>query len=230
MIKGIIVSRKSDGLIFCEVMEDDDNDKNFWVVRNKAQDYLKNIKSQENLCTVNIDSQSYILHYKINENVVYLVITHKKYPPKKAFCFLAEIDDGFTEELKNQFGTQSVSYYSKLETIDRANYFLKFEKFIKKKRNEYIDADNNNTNNNIEKLNKEISDVHQIMADNINYIMDRDRTLNSIDSLSVSIKNNSGKFEKAARQTKFKMLLAKYSIFISIGAILLLIIIFKIFL
>ena len=82
MIKGIIISRKSDGLIFCEVMDNEDNDKNFWVVRNKAQEFLKNINTKENLCTVNIDSQLYILHYKINENVVYLVITHKKYSPK----------------------------------------------------------------------------------------------------------------------------------------------------
>jgi len=225
MIKGIIISRKSDGLIFCEVMDDEDNDKNFWYVRNQAQEFLKNMKSKENLCTVNIDSQSYIMHYKINENVVYLVITNKKYPQKLAFCFLSEIDEGFTEELKNQFGTQSVSYYSKLETIDRANYFLRFEKFIKKKRNEYLDVDNNS---NIERLNRELSDVHQIMAENINLIMDRDRTMNSINSLSNSIKDNSGKFEKTAKQTKFKMLLAKYSIFISIGAIVLLIIIFKI--
>ena len=113
-----------------------------------------------------------------------------------------------------------------METIDRANYFLKFEKFIKKKRNEYLDVDNNT---NIERLNREISDVHQIMAENINLIMDRDRTMNSINSLSESIKENSGKFEKQARQTKYRMLLAKYSIFISIFAIILLIIIFKIY-
>jgi vesicle transport protein SEC22 len=227
MIKGIIISRKSDGLIFCEVMEDEDNDKNFWSVRNKAQEFLKNIKSQESPCTVNIDSQSYIYHYKINENVVYLAITHKKYPAKLAFCFLNEIDEGFTEELKNQFGTQSVSYYSKLETIDRANYFIKFEKYIKKKRNAYLNVDDTS---NIERLNREISDVHQIMAENINLIMDRDRTMNSINSLSESIKDNSGKFEKQAKQTKLRMLLAKYSIFIAIFAILFLIIIFKIFL
>ena len=226
MIKGIIISRKSDGLIFCEVMDEEDNDKNFWYVRNQAQEFLKNMKSKENLCTVNIDSKTYIMHYKINENIVYLVITNKSYPVKLAFCFLTEIDEGFTEELKNQFGTQSVSYYSKLETIDRANYFLRFEKFIKKKRNEYLDVDNNN---NIERLNREISDVHQIMKENINLIMDRDRNMNSINSLSESIKDNSGKFEKTAKQTKLKMLLAKYSLVISIFAIILLIVIFKIY-
>ena len=224
MIKGIIISRKSDGLIFCEVMDDEDDDKNFWYVRNQAQEFLKNMSSKENLCTVNIDSQSYIMHYKINENVVYLVITNKKYPQKLAFCFLAEIDDGFTEELKKQFGTQSVSYYSKLETIDRANYFIRFEKYIKKKRKEYLNVDDVN---NIEKLNREISDVHDIMKENINLIIDRDRNMNSIHKLSESIKDNSGKFEKTAKQTTLKMLLAQYSILISIVAIILLIIIFK---
>ena len=138
---------------------------------------------------------------------------------------MSDIDDGFTEELKNQFGTQSVSYYSKLETIDRANYFLKFEKYIKKKRNEYLDA---KSNSNIERLNKEISDVHQIMAENLNLIMDRDRTLNSISSLSEIIKDSSGKFEKTARETRLRMLMAKYAIFIGIGAIFFLIILFKI--
>ena len=82
MLKGIILSRKSDGLIFCEVMDDEDNDKNFWYVRNQAQEFLKNMKNKDSLCTVNIDSQTYIMHYKINENVVYLVITNKKYPAK----------------------------------------------------------------------------------------------------------------------------------------------------
>ena len=205
-------------------MDDEDDDKNFWYVRNQAQEFLKNMSSKENLCTVNIDSQSYIMHYKINENVVYLVITNKKYPQKLAFCFLAEIDDGFTEELKKQFGTQSVSYYSKLETIDRANYFIRFEKYIKKKRKEYLNVDDVN---NIEKLNREISDVHDIMKENINLIIDRDRNMNSIHKLSESIKDNSGKFEKTAKQTKLKMLLAQYSILISIVAIILLIIIFK---
>ena len=226
MVKGIIISRKSDGLIFCEVMENDDNDKQFSFIRSRAQEFLKNMTGKENICTVNIDSQNYLFHYKIDENVVYLVIADKKYPPKLAFCFIKEINDGFNEELKNQFGTQSVSYYSKLETIDRANYFIKFEKFIKKKKIDYIDA---NSQNNIDRLNKEISDVHQIMAENINLIMDRDKTINTINILSENIKDDSGKFKKMAYETRIKMLLAKYSILIVLVIILVLIVIFKIY-
>lgn len=226
MVKGIIISRKSDGLIFCEVM-DDLSDKNFSFIRNKAQAFLKTIQTTNNpLCTVNIDSPNYVFHYKINENVVYLVIAEKKYPIKLAVCFLNEIDTGFTEELKNHFGTQSVSYYSKLETISRANYFIKFEKFIKKKRAEYLDQD---SMTNVDRLNKEISDVHQIMAENINLIIDRERSIKSINSLSENIKDDSGKFKKKAYETRIKMMIQKYSILIAVGLILLLIIIFKIY-
>ena len=63
---------------------------------------------------------------------------------------------------------------------------------------------------------------------NLNLIMDRDRTMNSINSLSESIRENSGRFEKTARETRIKMLLAKYAILIGIGAVILLIILFKI--
>ena len=226
MVKGIIISRKSDGLIFCEVTENDDNDKNFCFIRSRAQDFLKTMQNKEQLCTVNIDSPNYVFHYKINENVVYLVIADKKYPPKNAFYFLNVIDEGFSLELKNHFGTQSVSYYSKLETIDRANYFIKFEKFIKKQRNELLSG---TSQNNIDKLNKEISDVHQIMADSINHMMDRERTIKSINILSESIKDDSGKFKKLAYETRIKMLLSKYSVFIALFAIVLLIIIFKVY-
>ena len=49
MVKGIIISRKSDGLIFCEVMENDDNDKQFSFIRSRAQEFLKNMTGKENI-------------------------------------------------------------------------------------------------------------------------------------------------------------------------------------
>ena len=53
-----------------------------------------------------------------------------------------------------------------------------------------------NPKSEIEKLNWELGDVHQIMAENINLIIDRDRTINSMNDLSNSIKDDSGKFKK----------------------------------
>ena len=67
------------------------------------------------------------------------------------------------------------------------------------------------------------------MAENINLIMERDKTMNTINSLSENIKDDSGKFKKMAYETRIKMLLAKYSILIVLVIILVLIVIFKIY-
>lgn len=130
MVKSVIIARKGDGMIFCEVSDECTSDRNLMHVRNKAIDYLKSMQNKQDFCTVNIGSQNFVFHYKINENIVYLIIADIKYPQKLAYCFLEELNEGFLDELKNHFGTQSVSYYSKIETIDRTNYFLKFGKII----------------------------------------------------------------------------------------------------
>lgn len=225
MLNGIIITRKNDGLIFCEVMETDNDDRNFNFIRNRAQEFLKIMQNKEAKCTVNIDSQKYVFHYIINENVVYLAIADKIYSQKLAFCFLNEINERFSEELKNHFGTQSVSYYSKLETIDRANYFIKFEKTIKKIRLDYLDS---SSESNVNRLNKEIKDVQEIMADNIKILFERESGLNNINKLSQIVTEKSDKFRKTAYETRIKMLLSKYSIFIAIGVIFILLVVFKI--
>lgn len=97
MVRVVLIARKSDGLIFCEISDDCNNDKNLMLIRNRAIDFLKNMQSKQDLCTVNLDSQNFVFHYKINENIVYLTIADIKYPSKLAFCFLEEVNEGFTE-------------------------------------------------------------------------------------------------------------------------------------
>ena len=92
-----------------------------------------------------------------------------------------------------------------------------------------MNPDERNVDSNVDTLNKEISDVHQIMADNIKLIIDRDRAIKSITNLSENIKDDSSKFKKLTYETRIKMLLQKYSILIAIFAILILIVIFKVY-
>jgi vesicle transport protein SEC22 len=117
-----------------------------------------------------------------------------------------------------------VSYYSKLETIDRAYYFIKFEKYLKKKKSEYMDS---GSKSNIDRLNKEILDVHKIMTENINLLLDREKNLESVSRIASSMKEDSNTFKKRAYQTRMKLMLARYSIFIAIAAIIILFIVFK---
>jgi t-SNARE complex subunit (syntaxin) len=89
--------------------------------------------------------------------------------------------------------------------------------------------EDSNPKSEIEKLNWELGDVHQIMAENINLIIDRDRTINSMNDLSDNIKKDSGKYKKKAYETRIKMLLSKYTILIAIAIIFVLVIVFKIY-
>ncbi len=73
-------------------------------------------------------------------------------------------------------------------------------------------------------------DVHSIMNDNINLILDREKSLDSINNLANTVKQDSETFKRKAIETRMRLLFAKYSILIAIAAIVLIVIIFKIYL
>ena len=65
----------------------------------------------------------------------------------------------------------------------------------------------------IDWLKKEISELHQIMVENYNLTIEKDKRINSIYSLTEKIKDDSGKFKKMAYETRIKILLTKYILF-----------------
>jgi vesicle transport protein SEC22 len=119
----------------------------------------------------------------------------------------------------------SNSVDKKINFFNFLSYFL--EKFIKKKKSEYLDS---GSKSNVEKLNKEILDVHKVMTENINLILDREKSLYNIDRISETIKNDSKTFKNKSYDLRIKLMLAKYSVFIAIAAIIVLFIVFKIYL
>lgn len=72
-------------------------------------------------------------------------------------------------------------------------------------------------------------DVHLIMNENINLILDRERNLNSINTMANTVKRDSETFKRSAYETRMKLLLSKYSVFIALGVIAVLFIIFKLY-
>ena len=53
-----------------------------------------------------------------------------------------------------------MDYRSKIETIDRPYFFIRFDRFIKKKKQEYQDV---RSKQNMERLQEELIDVQNIM-------------------------------------------------------------------
>ena len=61
MVKVVFIARKSDGLLFCEISSENNDDKNLTLVRNRALEFLKTMQTKSKLGTVNIDNQNFVL-------------------------------------------------------------------------------------------------------------------------------------------------------------------------
>ena len=105
--------------------------------------------------------------------------------------FLKDIADSFQDEIRNSYGTSAgIDYLSKIETIENSYSFLKFEKTITKKRKEYRDS---SAKENIDRLNQELIDIKNIMHENFDMILNRDKNLSKISQMSSDLKDNSKK-------------------------------------
>lgn len=132
---------------------------------------------------------------------MYLVIAERTYPQKLAFVYLKDLAESFQDELKSTYGTSGgVDYLSRIETIESSYSFIKFgthlmitdnsEKVIARKKKEFRDS---NAKENVDKLNQELVDIKNIMHENFDMILNRDRNLSKISQMSSDLKDNSKK-------------------------------------
>ena len=169
MIKNVKISRK-DGIIFCEV-DDENIDENFSISKEKIYKLFKDAKLENNYGEFN--NLEYTIHYIIDKNIVYSIITRKEYLPKLALSFLTNLNINFLEWLKNKH--QSVLI--ELGDINKNSYFTDFEINIKKMKNKY-NTIKMNKNDTI--INKEIYDIYKKTIHNKDVFYERNKKNNSI--------------------------------------------------
>ena len=131
------IARATDGLVLAETWDDMQN-RGLTKFKTQAKKLLKQLGAQGSART-SVESEGYVFHSVIQEGITYLTLCHASYPKKLAFAFLEDILAEFQEELKREFGSGSVDYRSRVETIERAYSFIKFDRVIQRKRQEYRD-------------------------------------------------------------------------------------------
>ena len=75
---------------------------------------------------------------------------------------------------------------------------------INRKRKEFRDA---STKENIDKLNRELVDVKNIMSESFEMLLNRDKNLNKLTELGKSLSEDSRKMKKDAGRLKCQMML-----------------------
>lgn len=131
--------------------------------------------------------------YLLQDGVCYLTLSDRSFPKRLAFLYLEEIHAGFVDELTRDNGDRD--WRDTVTTVARPYAFIKFgalacwllllllllpasltlslslaDKFIQKKRKEYTDP---NSSQNMHRLNDDLADIHNIMRQNIQEVLNR---------------------------------------------------------
>ena len=184
---------------------------------------------------------------------MYLVITDKSYPRKLAFSYLDELSKEFwtsygpkVEATRKPYAFvgfgrfTSISFWSRVHPKSASP-----DTFMSKTARLYQDTRNVAGGSNLDKLNDELQDVTRIMTKNMEELLWRgdslDRKFTSISRvscllilyvtgmshLSTSLRSESEKYRKAARNINVQAMLRQYAPVVAVVFILLIVIFWK---
>ncbi|KAI9574493.1 Longin-like domain-containing protein [Boletus coccyginus] len=212
MVRSTIIVRAADALPLAASVDDEQTEQALQEHKQQAKLIFRRITpNAEPRCS--IESGQYTLHYLLADNVVFLTIADKSYPRKLVFSYL--------EELSKEF---SSSYGSKVESVRKPYAFVGFDTFMSKTARLYRDtrAANAAGSSNLDRLNDELQDVTRIMTKNMEELLWRGDSLDKMSHLSTSLRSESERYRKAARNVNIQAMIRQYAPF---GAVAILFII-----
>lgn len=123
-----------------------------------AKRVLKTLKpSSPALCV--LEAGDFLFYYSIVQNVVYLTLAERSYPKRLAFEYLRELEQAFSA----QFGAAVMSF-------NRPYAAVNFDTQMERIRAQFADPQ---TPANLQRLASNLLDVHNIMTQNIQEIINR---------------------------------------------------------
>ncbi|KAF9468883.1 protein transport protein Sec22 [Collybia nuda] len=207
MVRSTIIVRASDALPLAASVDDEQTEQALQEHKQQSKLIFRRITpNAEPRCS--IESGLYTLHYLISDNVVFLTIADKSYPRKLAFSYL--------DELSKEFST---TYGPKVETVRKPYAFIGFDTFMSKTARLYRDTRTAASSSGLERLNDDLQDVTRIMTKNMEELLWRGDSLDRMSHLSTSLRSESEKYRKAARNINFNAMLRQYAPLGAIGLI-----------
>ncbi|ETV66543.1 hypothetical protein, variant [Aphanomyces astaci] len=217
------IARVSDGMLLVASMESaGDYNDNLDTYKQQGKQILKKL-NQRSPGKCSIDSGAYAFHYLIEEGVCYLTLSDKNYPKRLAFLYLEDIHGGFIDELRRDHGD---NWRDTVTTVARPYAFIKFDKYIQKKRKEYTDP---SSSQNMSKLNNDLADIHNVMRQNIQEVLNRGEAIDRVSQISSNIADRSKEFKWGAKKLSLQAMYQKYGPLVAIALFVVLVVYFKFF-
>ncbi|RSH91110.1 SNAP receptor [Saitozyma podzolica] len=206
MVRSTTIFRVHDALPLAASVDDENTEKALTEYKQQSKLVFRRLNANsEPACS--IESGQYTLHYLIVDKVIYMCICDANYPRKLAFSYL--------DELSKEFQT---SYGDKIETVNRPYAFMGFDTFISKTTRLYRDSrtlQGSGTapgpSSQLDQLNENLKDVTRIMTKNMEDLLWRGDSLDRMSHLSTSLRSESAKYRKAARNINLQALIRKWA-------------------
>ncbi|KAK9386485.1 Longin-like domain-containing protein [Lipomyces mesembrius] len=197
MIRSTTIVRLNDKLPLAASTDDSQDQSDLAKYTAEEKEIIRKL-NETSEPRASIESGPYNHHYLIANGLIYITICEKSYPRKLAFTYLDELDREFIN-----------SYGHRIDQPDlRPFAFINFDNFIQKTKRVYEDS---RTSVNLDKLNSELQDVTRVMTKNIEDLLYRGDSLDRMTNLSSSLRAESSKYRKAAKQINFDAMIRQYA-------------------
>lgn len=123
--------------------------------------------------------------------------------------------------MRNQIGS-SKDLYSHLETVTEHYTFMKFERVIEKTVARFSKA-----NDNLGLINSELADIKSTMNDNLEKLYGRTKAISEMRDVASEVLNMSSTLNRRALQTKRDLMFRKYLFVGIVAALVLLVLLWK---
>jgi len=215
-------ARISDGLPL--VASFSRSSENLDQFKNEARQIFRNLNGSKSAAKMSIEtSSSKIFHYVMKENVCYLTLTEQSYPKRLIFLYLEEVADSFVDHLSQEHGD---SWRDMIQTAARPYAFIQFDPVLQRKQREFIDP---KSRKNETKLNQDLSDIHSIMRQNIEQVLDRGEKLENVSQISNSLVSESKKFKWGAKKLTWQAMINQYAPIVAITTFVIFVLYIKFF-
>ena len=189
-----LIARESDGLPLSASIENEDNCYIATNFQKKAKDIVRKISPlSPRRCS--IEDSSILYHYLISKGICYLGVFERNYPKRAAFSYLYDLENSFSE-----------NHPDAVTTPKRPYFYIEFSTIIQKVKRTYQDS-RNTSKSEFVRLNDDLQDVHRIMFESIDGVLQRGELLSVLGDKTSHLVSQSSSYKKYSKDINMKQTL-----------------------
>ena len=204
----VFIARCRDSMMLCASLDKRGGGPYTRQVTNILNGLQNNATNQPSKCSIQ-SSENMSFHYVIDSGVCFITLTQSNFPKRLIFGFLEDLRASFRGFVESKATTPGATFSNEIAKVSHAYAFITFDQTIQKKRRDY---GNPESSDNMRRLKEELTDITNIMSQNIDDILKRGENLQDLGERSRTLKNSSKVFEKQAKWLRMCKEIQQYAI------------------